>query len=732
MIADRELRELFRAESEEHLQRLDECLLQMAARPNDRALLEEAFREAHSLKGGARSVGARPVEDAAHSVEDALRPAARGEASLAPEMLDRLAEALHGIRRLVNEAATDEPAGITAPQIAQRLQGEPATGPPPAAPAAEEGAGPAFPTRIETVRVATTKLDALMTHTGELRVVTGQIGRRIAELEALVELSEDWDRDFLEFSRLSSADASGYAAREKSRLQRLAVLIGALRQRQQESGARLELVSSRIEDGVRAIRMLPLATMFGYFPRLVHDLAKAQGKEVKLVIEGGETTADKHVLEEMKDPLIHLVRNALDHGIEPPDERARIGKSRAGSVWLRARQLEGSVMVEVADDGRGLDLAAIGHAAVARGLRSEDEIAAMGPTELQALIFVSGISTTHRVTEISGRGVGLDVVRANVERLKGDVEVASVAGQGCTVRMRLPLSLVTTRVLIGRVGAHGYAIPTTNVALSRLLTPDDIFHIEGNDMVAVQGRLITVTPLARLLELPSGPARTSSPDGARACVIFADEEHCGVLLDELIDECEVVVKPFGAPLQRVRNVAGATLLETGEVCMVLNPQDLLRSLRKRAARAAPARPAAPATARRRSRVLLVEDQIVTRTLEKRLLEDAGYEVVTAVDGVDALAKLAAAPMDAVVSDILMPNLDGLALTRKLRADKRYAELPVILVTTLSSEEDRQKGLDAGANAYLPKAGFEQATLLEALKRLIGPASNTVTPPGEKQ
>jgi len=415
---------------------------------------------------------------------------------------------------------------------------------------------------------------------------------------------------------------------------------------------------------------------------------------------------------------MHLIRNAIDHGIEPSDERERLGKPRAGRVRLFAVREDAGVLLEVRDDGSGLDLEAIRQAAMKRGLHDETTLAAMTTAQVQQLILLPGFSTSTFVTELSGRGVGLDVVRVNVERMKGSVRLESAAGQGLTVQLRLPLSLATTRLLLAGLGGRLYGLPIEFVHTSLRVRETELFTLEGRPAVLLDGQPVIAARLADLLEMPAAPA----PEVMACIVLQVGDEQLGLLADDLPGEEEVVGKPLGAPLVRVRNVSALATLGSGEICAVLNPADLLRSAYKSAAPAAKAK-AEPARTAKWASILLVEDSALIRAMEKRILEAAGYEVVAAVDGADALDALetrGSQPFAAVVSDIVMPNLDGLALTQRIRANPRHRELPVILVTTLASDEDRRRGLEAGANAYIPKPAFDQRVLLDTLKRLIAP------------
>ncbi|MCK9388883.1 MAG: hybrid sensor histidine kinase/response regulator [Sulfuritalea sp.] len=755
MIEDQELHRLFKAESEEHLARLDDGLLRLEKTPADQPLLEEVFRESHSLKGAARMLGLAGIEAAAHGLESIFNAARKGEAPLTPETIESMNAALGDLRRHVREALADErqppaPAAVspaptfstveasvaavppapTFPASEASVAATPpaATAAPPPAPSVTPAAipaatGEAF--RIETVRVETRKLDDLLTQVGELSVIDGRAQHRLGLMEELLENWAALERGRRKRGAVASArngEEGTAPMREADASLRFGALLKQARDALFDDSTRLESVVKLLEDQVRSVRLLPLSTVFALFPRMVRDLAKAQGKEAKLEIEGGDITVDKRILEEMKDPLMHLLRNAIDHGVEPPVERERLGKPRCATVRLRAVRDNANVLLEVHDDGRGLDPAAIRQEAKKRGLFDEATLAAMTPAQVQQLILMPGFSTSTYVTELSGRGVGLDVVRVNVERMKGGIRLESSAGQGLTVALRLPLSLATTRLLLANAGGRLYGLPVEFVHTSRRVRETDLFTLEGRLAILFDGQPVIAARIKDLLELPPAKVaneKAAAPDILACIVLQVGDERLALLADDLPAEEEVVPKPLGAPLKRVRNVSALAMLGSGEICVVLNPADLLRSAHRAGAQMgnAPEGLQAGATAAR-TVVLLVEDSALIRAMEQRILEDGGYEVVTAVDGVDALNALGGRSFAAVVSDIMMPNMDGLALTTHIRAEARYRELPVILVTTLASDEDKRRGLDAGANAYIPKPSFDQRVLLDTLKRLV--------------
>ncbi|MEP0760198.1 hybrid sensor histidine kinase/response regulator [Trichocoleus sp. DQ-A2] len=613
------------------------------------------------------------------------------------------------------------------------------------------------PYRIETIRVETRNLDALLTQAGELTVTKIRIAHRLAEIEEIVTLWEEssrlsvqktsalslhkekitGDRQAVSFTAspqngrrdpISTAPLGGHSYSMNGGSQplqdfdeRLGVLINQLRDAIYEDTARLDTIAGDLEEGIRTLRLLPLSTIFQLFPRMVRDLARQQNKEVNLVIEGGETKADKRILEEMKDPLMHILRNCVDHGIETPAEREAQGKPRTATIQIKSYQTATNIAIAIKDDGQGLDIEKIKQTALKRGLCREEELAAMTPAQIHSLIFAPGFSTRTFVTEVSGRGVGLDVVRTNVERLKGSIEVESTPGKGCTLRLCLGTTLATAPVLIVEVSGKAYALPVEFVQTMRLISQNQIFTIEGRETIVVNGHPVSVARLADLLEFPvasSNGQRTTSTDLEQLpCIILkVGDDQLGLFVDGWVDQQDVVLKSQSKLLKRVRNVVGATILGTGEVCMILNPSDLIKSVRKRNPLGKSFAPITEET--RKPVILLTEDSIAIRTQEKRILEGAGYEVVTAVDGLDGFNKLKTRSFDAVISDVQMPNLDGLGFAAKIRQNKEYNEIPIILVTSLASDEDKRRGAEAGANAYITKGTFNQEILLETLRRLV--------------
>ncbi|OQY27426.1 MAG: hypothetical protein B6244_10670 [Candidatus Cloacimonetes bacterium 4572_55] len=747
MIEDKELRYLFQMESEEHLQSLDRGLLELEKNPRNQSILDDIFREAHSLKGSARMLGVVDMETIAHHFEDKLGQAKRGKIVLTSEMIDRLYSGLDAIQKLASEAVFGTPTDVDVERVLAELEGSKSK----RAPVAQDETTVAPPDpeplesplekspvsdadtktdsgqyRIDAIRVKPKQLDALMTHAGELTVTKIRIARRPIQMEQALALWEELSQDsFFNNAQIRESSTSAALQQNQERWKQMGSLLNRLKNEFSEDATRLELVANSIEEGIRSVRLLPMSTILNLFPRMVRDMANKNGKDIDFLIQGGETSADKRILEEMKDPLMHLIRNAIDHGVETPLERKKLGKPTQATVCVKAYQTSTNVVIEISDDGRGLDLDAIKRKALHQGLIREEQLAQMTAEQIRPFIFHSGFSTSDFVTDVSGRGVGLDVVRANVECLKGTIQVESLPNKGAMFRIKLPITLATTRVLTVGINGKKYALPVEFVDTALLVNRASIFSIEGRETIVLENHAISVARLWDLLELSdessgefSGIKQKENGNRQFPCIILkVTGDRLGIVVDELVDEQEIVLKPHSGILKRVRNVSGSTILGTGEVCMVLNPMDLMQSVQKNAIPVAAYEKMEEDTGKQQ-RVLLAEDSITTRTQEKRILEASGYQVTTAVDGMDAMNKLNVQSFDALISDIEMPNMNGLELTEKIRQNKKYNEMPVILVTSLTSEEDKHRGVEAGANAYITKGTFDQQALLDTLKRLI--------------
>jgi two-component system chemotaxis sensor kinase CheA len=735
------LNTVFGVELAERIRTVNALILQLE-RTDDVEALGPLARQLHSLKGAARAVGARSIEQVAHSAEGAIlgiRTGARPDQA----WFDAVHGAIDSLSTLQIEPAADTSQVIldlvaVTPDMPspEPIQIGAARETSPPAPAA--GAYPAERIEQNSVRVSLGKLDTLLTESGELSVTQLRIGERLNDLRGLQRQLERWQRDWSKTrparARLRRDTDHGHSnARDGDALFHLVEQsdqeIQAILQRTRElaselsqNTAQLAVVAGAISQEVMAIRLLPAGTVFTPLERLVRDLSRQTGKEVRLALSGTDTEIDRRILDGLRDPLMHMVRNSIDHGVELAHERQQAGKASYGTLQLSATQRGDRVQIMIEDDGRGLDVEAIRETAIRRNVLSAERAEQMDEAGLIELIFAPAFSTRKTVSEISGRGVGMDVVREHVNRLGGEIAVRTTSGVGTCFTITVPVTLATTRVLLVGDGGQTYAVPSSGIERTGRIRAADMHRLEGRRAMQIDGRAVPVVELADVLQRSDANTPGPAADEWRPFILLPQGDRAVALLaDRLIDETEVVVKALGAPLARVRHVGGAAVLGTGAVVVILNPSDLIKSALGTIEASPQARnydtSATHAVARRRH-VLVVEDSVMTRTLERTILEAAGYSVVVAADGAQALDLLNEHQIDIIVSDVEMPRMDGLALTSAVRQDERWPNLPIVLVTSLDAPEQIERGAAAGADAYIVKGRFDQNDLLNTIGRLL--------------
>lgn len=660
------LRKLFRTELEEAVEVLNTGLLQLeeaVAGAEAADLVTELFRTAHSVKGAALSTGVDGAVGAARRLEDGFARLRDDPEAFRPDMVPGfLAEVdvLAGVAARLAEdhgvAALPEPAvPVPAPDPPQPHRAHP-----------------------DTVRVTAAAVDHLVGQTGELVAAAGR-----ADVLARALAAEGKRRE-------SKSGGDPLATVDRLRGTAAAVARDVAR------------VSASVTAGVERLTLQPFADACSGLDRTVRDLAHAGGKKARLVVEGGDVEVDRAVAAMLREPLLHVVRNAVDHGVEPPDQRRAAGKPETATVTVTARLQEGRLEVVANDDGRGVDRPALRRAADAAHRTEPGE-------DVLALAFAPGVSTAPTVTDVSGRGVGLDAVRARVETMGGGVRIDSTPGQGTTVTLTCPVSLALMRILLLRTAGETVALPTAAVKRVVTVRPADVRRAGGRSVVSAGGRIWPVRSLGGLFEDPS-----DNDDRLHLALVEAGSHAAALAASALLDEREVVVKPLPARLTGSAPLLGVTVLAEGGVALVLNP---VACVREDTTPLLPRTAEHPPEAQRPRRVLVAEDTLTTRVLQQHILEAAGYEVTTAVDGMEAWAVLQRDGADAVVTDVHMPRMDGVELCRTIRRSEHLAGLPVVLVTSLGSEEDRRRGVEAGADAYLVKAELEANVLLATLERL---------------
>ena len=690
----------FKEETKDHLQKLNSGLLKLEKHPNNKAILEEMMREAHTIKGSSTMMGYKRISDIAHEMESGLEKASKGELVLEKAHFDVLFKSVDSIGPLLEDKITWEGKCIGRPYVddlckeigsafAGNVKKESKE-----ANEAQETAKPssaaAAPTE-ESLRVEINKLDKLMNLSGELTVSKVRLNELVKHITR----------------KFETHDHTGESFR---------ALIKELNKTEES----ISSVSSNIQNEVMKVRMVPVSYLFNLFPRAMRDLANKAGKDINIEIKGEDTHLDKTIIDEMKDPIMHILRNAVDHGIEKGDERKKKGKPKAGNVSLNAYQVGSQVVIEVSDDGKGIDIEKVKERAMEGKFIPRDKINSMVDEQIFQILFLPGFSTKDEVTETSGRGVGLDVVAQRLAKLKGTVEVTSTRNIGTKFMMKMPLTLAITECLLIAAGNDNFAIPIDAVVETIRIHLDDIKTVETREAITVRGQIL---PLVRVNDIFNLPTRgIVEKKYFSVVVVQAVEKKLAILVDELKGRQDIVSKALGEPLKNVKYISGATILGDGSVILILDVPSIINSFEGgtgiRRQVSAPLK-AAPAAKKRKKTILLAEDAMSTAMLEKNILESSGFSVVIARDGQEALEKSSQEKFDLVITDILMPRMDGFELTERLRKDKIYKEIPIIIVTTRESDADKRRGLDAGADAYILKSEFTSEGLLNTIERLIG-------------
>lgn len=714
------------------------------------AAAENVARELHTMKGEARMLGLAAVGQLAHACEDLLKSNRdqKVDARTATDLLLRACDAISDLledlesakagsemsnaiaaklaetsgqalpplapvrRQSKAAAAAQAPAAATGPRpTAPSLPQPPPSSPEPrpSAPVLDEHGEKKAPLD-RSIRVNVEILDTLGTLAGDLLVESARNRLRADELTELLARFARVGDALLRFHQSHVLDKISHDV-----LERMERDLHLLRDdtfrfvRHHVDGCdTLHGSLAQLADNVAEARLVPLSTLFEAFPRAVREIGISQGKQVDLVIEKTQVGVDRSMVSDVRDALVHLLRNAVDHGLEAADYRQMMGKSDVGKIQIRARADGDMLHIEVEDDGRGMDPEHLRRVAVARKLLTVHQANALTEREAIELIFRAGFSTRDEVSELSGRGVGMDVVKRKVEALSGSVSVQSKVGRGTTIGLRLPQSLALMRVLLVRLGDDVYGVPAAEVEAVARFKPEDRMEVFGTVAVMHRGRPTSLVALGPLLALNGGPRFDRPP----AVVVRHGDERAALVVDGLIDEREVAVKPCGGEfLKGAPFIAGTAALEDGRIAVLLHVPDIMAEVRRMA------RPVVEPTTTKRLRVLLVDDSPIARATESALVKALGHSVEEAQDGEDAWTKVQKSPFDLVLTDVQMPRLDGFAFTRRLKGSAELARIPVIILSSLASPEDKRRGLDAGADAYLIKGELGVESLALAIDRL---------------
>ena len=786
------LREAFREEAVERLASLSNCLLQLErveqADVADSEALEVAFREAHSLKGAARSVSLLDIELLCQSLESVLSKMKQAELALQLQHFDVLHDCVAVMEDFLTSFATNDDAtcrdavlplvelldqiqqgqpvapvvekvvaapavveatvetGIVESMVAPHAEGDkpivdlgsasdPSLTVEPVAELASAGAGDLAANTKDsdaTLRVASIRLDEVM------RKAEGMIALKLAATQRHVELEklgtiipvwkkerqrvvQQWRRHLKHLDQLNADECRAVIAQISDAFDQSTQHIHTLEAGIADLNHRLfqdsTIINTQVEElleDVKEILMVPFSNTAASLPRMIRDISRAQGKSVDFSVRGEEVELDKRILEKMVSPLTHLLRNAIDHGIELPQVRLAAGKEAQAQVEIAVSRTRGGyVEIRIKDDGGGIDAKQLRDKAVAQGLMTQNDAAGLSHDAAVALIFNSGLSTSEILTEISGRGLGMAIVKQDVERLGGHLHVETTLGQGTCFKLHLPVSLSVFRGILIHVRGHDLVLPTTAVERVIKILSQEIKTLENREVIVIDGVNLALLEMGDVLAITEKPI--TQGQYLQIVVVSDAEQRLGFVVDSVDGEYELLVKGLGHHLQGLRYFSGASVLGDGRIVPILDARDLLASAQEGNALTAVRQKSDERVVKK---ILAADDSITSRMLIKNILESSGYDVVSAVDGADAYEKLINGCYDLVVSDVEMPHMNGFELTTRIRASDSVADIPVILVTSLETTEDKERGIVAGANAYIVKRSFDQTNLLDTVKRLL--------------
>jgi len=744
----------FMIEAGEHLKAISSGLVELEGEDNPdhrMQLTEMIFREAHSLKGASRAVNMRNIETICNTLENVFGRWKQEKSVSSSDVFGKIHTVIDFISKNLSAQETD--GIILEDHIAEILdqltlheqeQMQPVRAKTTQPVEKEHQIVQERQTQAETVRISRLKLDSLMMQTEEMLSVKLKFFQRFTDLQDTRSIVDQLDKEFTKMMR-GNRNILNFKVNKEGRLhqkqdKQISRQLEACEKSQKSirlledklgeliiSAEQDQRLTGRMVDNLlvemREVLMFPVSSIIESFPGHVRDLSREQGKNVELVIRGAENEVDRRILEEIKDPLMHLVRNCIDHGIEKPEERIENNKSSSGIITIDVSQLPGNkVEIIISDDGAGIDLTNVKKAAIKEGLVSEKED--ITDQEAEAFIFHSGITTSPMITDISGRGLGLAIVREKVDSLGGILTVKSERHKGTVFTILIPLTLATYRGIFVQVSGELFVIPTANVERILRISRNEIKTVENRQTISLNGSTVSYVNLGDILELRRKnnnssdlPGGEGNQDTLHVLISGTGDNRIAFGAEGILNEQEILVKHLSSPLSRVRNIGGVTVLGSGRVVPILNVSDLLKSAVSGIVPVEKTAGAEKEKAKQRS-VMVAEDSITSRMLLKDILESAGYLVKTAVDGAEALSFLREGGYDLLVSDIDMPRMNGFELTEKVRSDKTLKELPVVLVTALKTREDREHGMEVGANAYIEKSSFTPQNLLDAIGRLV--------------
>ena len=595
---------------------------------------------------------------------------------------------------------------------------------------------------IKTLHVESSKLDAMVSQIGELIATKIKTTKQLSELNNLNDKLEDWQKDFSKLIRHmksydkrfskqdNETDTSSIIfikqmlntlTEQSKKLNTIATGIAQIQHSNLEDDMKMRILIDDFDGMIKNIRVLPLATVFHLFGRMVRDIAHERGKEVELTITGSGTSADKKIIEEIKNPLIHILRNSIDHGIETPERRRELGKSPTGHIQISAKHLDNKILIEVIDDGQGFNIEKIKEKALNKGFLTNEEISDMSDEEIMNIVFYPGFTTGDEVTSISGRGIGMDVVKSKIAQLNGTVKVISEFNVGSKIQIELPVTMATLTAFLIQSANQTFALPMSVINTIVCKTDKEIYHTHESLTILHNGKNIPVYNLAHLLNLKGSQEEN---DMKTIIIIEISSKVIGIIVNKLLGEQEILHKKLSPPLYRIKNISGVTTLATGETCLILNAIDLIKnSTLQNAKKLSMTQPKVATIEEKKSKlneknILVVDDSITTRTLEKNILSSAGFNVTTANNPIDALKKINETHFDIILTDIEMPEMSGLEFLSQMKTNELYADIPIIVMSSLGDESQKRKAHSLGAEKYVVKGEFNQKAFVDMVSNIL--------------
>jgi two-component system, chemotaxis family, sensor kinase CheA len=796
----KKLKGVFIQEARERLASMSSNLISLEqeepSSPEQTSVLEDVYRDAHSLKGASRSVGLNSIESVFQVVEDIFNEIKEGQSDLAPELFDILQDFIKTLNRVINSSEMESPDNIKLLKEAEEIfvhylknkdgqasienKGvrnaskesdatilenaelntlqkpvefvEPVEPMEPVEPVEPKLGKPAslgkavttVSSAQDTVRISSGKLDSLLLKSENMIRIKQMFYEHIPFVYESLNLIYDYKQTFGGISsdyfaikqdlvntegksriknQKSLEKIIGFIENNSSTMKSLEAELKKLLNIEKENHRNTEKIVDGFLYDVKEIAMLPFSNILCAFPIMVRDISKKLEKNIVFTMKGEEIKLDRRILQEIKDPLIHIIRNSIDHGIEDLSDRKKCDKREKGSVELNISQKEGNkIYVTIRDDGKGLDAAKIKKRIVDNNLFSSSEADLLTESQILEYIFHSGFSTKEIITDLSGRGLGLAIVKDKIENLGGKVLIDSKPGEYSEVQMILPVTLATFKGVLVETDKRTYVIPSNNLQEAIRVKSDCVRTVENKRTICHNKSTYPLVKLTSVLGV-NGTDVKKDEEYITAVIISKSNELMALEIDEIIEEQEILIKDLGSQLKKVNNLVGATILNSGEIVPILNVSDLFKS----ATNLSDVSPGTERTVGPNSKkivtagkktILVVEDSITSRILLKNILESAGYITETAVDGMDGLTTLKSKNIDLVVSDIEMPRMDGFTLTLQIRAETKLKNLPVILVTSRSAQADKERGAEVGADAYIIKSEFDQTSLLGTIKTLL--------------